>query len=126
MFEKVAAEFGREVKPDPRPSAGIYYRSDHFNFAKQGVPALYPNMGRDLIDGGREAGVAEAERYTATRYHAPADDYSPDMDWTGAAEDLKLFFAIGRRLADSDAWPNWVEGNEFRMKRDAQREGVAN
>ena len=124
--DEVAAEFGREVKPDPRPSAGIYYRSDHFNFAKQGVPALYPNMGRDLIDGGREAGVAEAERYTATRYHAPADDYSPDMDWTGAAEDLKLFFAIGRRLADSDAWPNWVEGNEFRMKRDAQREGVAN
>ena len=126
FVDEVAADFGREVKPDPRPSAGIYYRSDHFNFAKQGVPALYPNMGRDLIDGGREAGVAEAERYTATRYHAPADDYSPDMDWTGAAEDLKLFFEIGRRIADSGAWPNWNEGNEFRMKRDAQREEPAN
>lgn len=122
--DEVAADFGREVKGDPRPAAGIYYRSDHFNFAKQGVPALYPNMGRDLIDGGREEGMARAERHNATRYHSPADDYSPDMDLTGAAEDLKLFFEIGRRIAESDEWPNWAEGNEFRMKRDAQRQGA--
>ncbi len=122
--DEVAADFNRTVQGDQRPAAGIYYRSDHFNFAKKGVPALYPNMGRDLVAGGRDAGNAAAARYTAERYHAPADKYSPDMDWTGAAEDLKLFFEIGRRVAETDQWPNWVEGNEFRMTRDAQREGL--
>ncbi len=119
--DEVAAEYEREVLPDQRPEAGIYYRSDHFNFAKKGVPALYPNMGRDLVEGGRERGNALAAEYTAERYHKPADVYSPEQDWRGAAEDLKLFYEIGLRLAESDEWPNWVEGNEFRALRDAQR-----
>lgn len=119
--DEVAAEFEREVRPDQRPEAGVYYRSDHFSFAKTGVPALYPNMGRDLINGGRERGMQLASEYNAERYHKPADDYSPEMDWTGAAADVRLFFEIGRRIADSTDWPNWVEGHEFRMARDQQR-----
>ncbi|MFN2301662.1 MAG: M28 family metallopeptidase [Gammaproteobacteria bacterium] len=119
--DEVAEEFKREVKPDQRPEAGIYYRSDHFSFAKTGVPALYPNMGRDLVNGGRERGMQLASEYNAERYHKPADKYSPDMDWTGAAADVQMFFEIGRRIADSSDWPNWVEGNEFRMARDQQR-----
>ncbi len=117
--DEVAAEFGRTVMPDQRPEAGVYYRSDHFNFAKVGVPALYPNMGRDLIDGGVELGHELAAAYNRDRYHKPADEYSPDQNWEGGAADLKLLFEIGRRIADSDAWPNWVEGNEFRAARDA-------
>ena len=105
--------------PDQRPEAGVYYRSDHFNFAKVGVPALYPNMGRDLIDGGVELGQELAAAYNRDRYHKAADEYSADQNWEGGAADLKLLFEIGRRIADSDAWPNWVEGNEFRAARDA-------
>ena len=117
--DEVAAEFGRTVMPDQRPEAGVYYRSDHFNFAKVGVPALYPNMGRDLIDGGVELGRELAAAYNRDRYHKAADEYSADQNWEGGAADLKLLFEIGRRIADSDAWPNWVEGNEFRAARDA-------
>ena len=62
-----------------------------------------------------------AEEYNQERYHAPADDYSPEQDWSGGVEDLKLFFEIGRRIAESEAWPNWIEGNEFRAIRDAHR-----
>jgi Zn-dependent M28 family amino/carboxypeptidase len=105
--------------PDQRPEAGVYYRSDNFNFAKVGVPALYPNMGRDMIEGGVERGRELAAAYTRERYHQPTDDYSPDMDWRGGAADLRMLFEIGRRIAESEQWPNWVEGNEFRATRDA-------
>ena len=121
FVEQVAARYDREVTPDQRPEAGTYYRSDHINFAKQGVPALYPKLGRDLVEGGAERGKALADEYTAERYHKPADKYSPDQDWSGGAEDLKLFFEIGLLLAETEQWPNWVEGNEFRALRDAQR-----
>jgi Zn-dependent M28 family amino/carboxypeptidase len=123
FVDEVAADFGRAVMPDQRPEAGVFYRSDHFSFAKQGVPALYPNMGRDMVVGGVERGRALAEAYNAERYHKPTDVYSPDQDWSGGAEDLKLFFEIGRRLAESREWPNWRPGNEFRAARDAQRAG---
>jgi Zn-dependent M28 family amino/carboxypeptidase len=123
FVDAAAARDGRRVLPDQRPEAGVYYRSDHFSFAKQGVPALHPNMGRDLIDGGRERGEALARAYYTERYHRPADEYSPDQDWSGGARDLALYFAIGLELANSSAWPNWVEGNEFRALRDAQRPG---
>jgi Zn-dependent M28 family amino/carboxypeptidase len=123
-FVDAAAEAqGRRVMPDQRPEAGIYYRSDHFSFAKQGVPALYPNMGRDLVEGGAERGDALAREYYADRYHKPSDEYSPDMDWRGGARDLELFFDVGLRIANSSEWPNWVDGNEFRAIRDAQRAG---
>jgi Zn-dependent M28 family amino/carboxypeptidase len=123
FVDEAAREHGRKVRPDQRPEAGVFYRSDHFSFARQGVPALFPNMGRDLLEGGQERGNELARRYFTERYHQPADEYSPDQDWSGAAEDLKLYFDIGLGLANSDAWPTWVEGHEFRALRDAQREG---
>jgi Zn-dependent M28 family amino/carboxypeptidase len=123
FVDAAAALHGREVRPDQRPEAGVYYRSDHFSFAKQGVPALYPNMGRDLEDGGTEPGTELAREYYVHRYHRPGDEYSPDQDWRGAAADLMLFFDIALAIANSREWPNWVEGNEFRALRDAQRPG---
>jgi Zn-dependent M28 family amino/carboxypeptidase len=121
FVDAAAAMHGREVMPDQRPVAGSYYRSDHFSFAKQGVPALYPSMGRDLVDGGRERGMALARAYNTERYHQPTDEYSPDQDWSGGVADVQLFFDLGLKIANSDEWPNWREGAEFRALRDAQR-----
>jgi Zn-dependent M28 family amino/carboxypeptidase len=121
FVDAAAAAQGRKVLPDQRPEAGVYYRSDHFSFARQGVPALYPNMGRDLVEGGRERGLELARDYYVNRYHKASDAYSPEQDWRGAARDLELVFDVALRLANSDAWPNWIEGNEFRALRDAQR-----
>lgn len=123
FVDEAAATHGRQVKPDQRPEAGVYYRSDHFNFAKRGVPALYPNMGRDLVEGGRERGLELAKNFNVERYHQATDEYSPDQDWRGGAADLRLYFDIGLAIANSREWPNWVEGNEFRAIRDAQRAG---
>lgn len=121
FVDAAAAAHGRKVVPDQRPEAGTYYRSDHFNFAKRGVPALYPKMGLDLVDGGIERGRELAGAYNAERYHKTTDEYSPDQDWSGAVRDLKLYFDIGLGIANSSDWPNWMPGNEFRAVRDAQR-----
>ena len=110
---------GRTVTPDPSPEAGYYYRSDHFAFAKRGVPFLYVDGGEDLVNGGRAAGAALAAEYRANRYHGPKDEFDPNWDWSGVMADLQLFYRIGRMLADSSSWPNWNEGDEFRAIRDA-------
>jgi Zn-dependent M28 family amino/carboxypeptidase len=117
-LERALASEGRVAKREPTPEKGYYYRSDHFSFAKLGVPMLYFEGGEDLLDGGVEAGRAAAEDYTVNRYHAPGDEYNPDWDWRGTMADLKLYYQIGRELAETDAWPNWVEGDEFRAIRD--------
>ena len=109
---------GRVATPNPSPEAGYYYRSDHFAFAKRGVPMLYVDGGQDLIDGGREAGKAIAEDYRANRYHGPKDEYDENWDWSGVMADLQLFYRIGRAMATSTSWPNWNEGDEFRGIRD--------
>jgi len=121
FVDRAAASQGRKVLPDQRPEAGSYYRSDHFNLAKRGVPALYPKMGLDLLDGGTDRGKALSQAYYDERYHKPADEYSPTQDWRGGALDLLLYFDIGRALAMSSGWPNWTPGNEFRAIRDMQR-----
>ncbi len=121
FVDAAAAAHDRQVVPDQRPEAGVYYRSDHFNFAKKGVPALYPKMGMDLVDGGVERGRELARAYNSERYHKTTDEYSPDQDWSGAVPDLELYFDIGLRIANSSEWPNWAAGNEFRAVRDAQR-----
>ena len=121
FVDAAAAAHGRQVVPDQRPEAGTYYRSDHFNFAKRGVPALYPKMGLDLVDGGIERGRELASAYNTERYHKTTDEYSPDQDWSGAVPDLELYFDIGLGIANSSDWPNWMPGNEFRAARDAQR-----
>jgi Zn-dependent M28 family amino/carboxypeptidase len=115
-----AAAQGRTLIPDPEPEKGFYYRSDHFEFAKMGVPALYTDPGIDLIEGGEEAGRAELTEYTTERYHQPDDEYDPESwDLSGAVQDLRLFFRVGWRIANEATWPNWREGNEFRAIRDS-------
>ncbi len=109
---------GRIATPNPTPEAGYYYRSDHFAFAKRGVPMLYVDGGEDLVEGGREAGSAVAADYTENRYHGPKDEFNEDWDWSGVMQDLQLFYRIGRALATSTSWPNWNDGDEFRGIRD--------
>lgn len=109
---------GRTITPDPSSEAGYYYRSDHFAFAKLGVPMLYVDGGEDLVNGGRAAGEKLAAEYRTNRYHGPQDEYDPNWDWSGVMQDLQLFYRIGRSLAQSEVWPNWMPGDEFRAVRD--------
>ncbi|MBA4044550.1 MAG: peptidase M28 [Erythrobacter sp.] len=109
---------GRRITPDAKPEAGYYYRSDHFAFAKLGVPMLYIDGGEDLVAGGKEAGAAVAKDYTDNRYHGPKDEFNEAWDWSGVMADLQLYYRIGRSLAMSTSWPNWNEGDEFKGVRD--------
>ena len=116
----VAAE-GRVITAEPNPERGGYFRSDHFSFAKLGVPMLDGGSGEDLVTGGKAAGKAATEDYIAHRYHKPQDEYDPKWDWTGAVQDLTIYYGLGRSLADGTAWPNWYPTSEFRRIRDADR-----
>ena len=120
-LRRAADAEGLVLKNEPSPQAGYYYRSDHFSLAKQGVPMLYPKLGEDLVKGGPAAGAAAAADYRAHRYHQPSDEYDPAWDWSGALHELRLFYRIGRELADSQDWPNWNPGDEFRAIRDKSR-----
>jgi Zn-dependent M28 family amino/carboxypeptidase len=121
----VAAQ-GRRVSPEPNPERGSYYRSDHFSFARLGVPMLSGASGQDLVVGGQRTGRARAEDYVANRYHKPADEYDPRWDWSGAVQDLQLYYLLGRRLADTPGlWPNWYLSAEFRQIRDRDRAGAS-
>ncbi|OGT55036.1 MAG: peptidase M28 [Gammaproteobacteria bacterium RIFCSPHIGHO2_12_FULL_63_22] len=119
--EKLAKMEGRTVKQEPTPEKGFYYRSDHFSFAKLGVPMFNFGSGDELVEGGVEAGQKAAEDYEKNRYHAPDDEYEAITNWDGMMSDLRLYYAAGRMLAMTDAWPNWVEGDEFRAARDKSR-----
>ena len=112
---------GRYIVPDPQPEKGFFYRSDHISFAKKGVPMLYADAGFDKIDGGKEAGRAFGDEYTAKYYHQPSDEYDPDWDLSGFADQLTLTTKMVKYLADSDRWPEWYEGNEFRSIREESR-----
>ncbi|MDR7133361.1 Zn-dependent M28 family amino/carboxypeptidase [Lysobacter niastensis] len=103
---------------DPKPEAGHFFRSDHFPFAKRGVPAISFGSGNDLVDGGLEAGKKMEDEYVADRYHQPADQWEADWTFTGMARDLQLLYKVGRDLADSNRWPNWDASSEFRGARD--------
>jgi Zn-dependent M28 family amino/carboxypeptidase len=104
---------------DPKPEAGYFFRSDHFPFAKRGVPAISFGSGNDLVDGGLAAGKASEDAYTADRYHQPADQWEADWLFTGMARDLQLLYTVGSDLANSGRWPNWGADSEFRAARDA-------
>jgi Zn-dependent M28 family amino/carboxypeptidase len=118
-YLKVAAdEQGRVLRPDPEPEKGFYYRSDHFNFAKQGVPALDPDAGIDYIGKDPSYGKAKRDEYTEKDYHAPSDQVKPDWDLSGAIQDNQLLFTVGYRVANADKMPEWKAGNEFKAKRD--------
>ena len=109
---------GREFSPDPRPEAGSFFRSDHFPFAKVGVPAISFRSGENLEKGGVAAGKAASDEYNEKRYHQPGDEWSPAWDLTGAARDTELLYTIGREMANSRRWPEWEQGSEFKAIRD--------
>ncbi len=121
--DAAAAEQGRVVRSDPEPEKGFFYRSDHFTFAKQGIPALYTDAGIDHVEHGEGWTLLRRAEYTAERYHKPSDEFDPNWDLSGAVDDLRLLFSIGLRLANESTFPNWREGNEFRARRDADMAG---
>jgi Zn-dependent M28 family amino/carboxypeptidase len=115
----------RVLVEESEPHAGYFFRSDHFNFAKAGVPALYAKGGVDHVENGREYGVARNDEYRQQRYHKPADEFDPEWDLRGVVQDLYALYGVGRTLADGNDWPNYVEGNAFRAARDASRPAAA-
>ncbi|WP_395645591.1 M28 family metallopeptidase [Terricaulis sp.] len=114
---------GRVVSPEAFPERGSFYRSDHFNLAKIGVPTLYTGSGIDMVDGGTARGRALSDAYIASRYHKPDDEVTDDWDMSGATNDLRLLYAVGRRVADSNVWPQWSPQSEFRAARERSRAG---
>ena len=118
---------GQKRKPvgETNTAAGYYFRSDHFNFAKAGVPALYIDSGTDLVEGGQAAGDAAGKDYTDNRYHKPGDQYDP-ATWKleGIIQDLGVVASLGTTLANDGQWPNWYEGNPFKAARDALRPAI--
>ena len=113
----------RVIALDPDPEKGYYYRSDHFSFAREGVPMMYASGGEDLVVGGSAAGKKAADDYVVNRYHKPQDEYDATWNWDGAVQDLQMYYGIGRELAGGKAWPNWVPTAEFRAARDKSRTG---
>ena len=119
ILAEEALKYGRTVTPEATPEKGFYYRSDHFNFAKKGVPILYARGGTVDRNHGAEYVTERNADYVKNRYHSPADEVTDIWDVDAAVEDLVLFYQIGRRLANSNEWPQWYEGNEFRAIRQA-------
>ena len=125
LVKPFVAAAGRTIGVEEHPEGGGYYRSDHFSFAKLGVPMLDGGSGSDLIAGGKAAGEAARKDYVAHRYHKPQDEYDPSWDWSGAVADLDIYYGLGRKLAeDTTLWPNWYPTAEFRAIRDKSRAGA--
>jgi Zn-dependent M28 family amino/carboxypeptidase len=120
ILKPIAERQGRTLVEESNPAGGYYFRSDHFNFAKAGVPALYADGGTDLLEGGTAAGEAAGKDYNEHRYHKPDDEYDP-ATWKldGTMQDLATLFEVGLALVhDTNLWPNWYKGNPFRAARD--------
>jgi len=123
VIKAVTAEQGRTVKPDAEPEKGFFYRSDHFNFAKEGVPAFDPDSGTEYVGKPADWGMQMRDRYTTEDYHKPSDEVKPDWDLSGGVEDCQLFLLVGYRVANADAMPTWLPGTEFKAKREASLRG---
>jgi len=122
--ETAASEQGRRVRPDPKPERGSFYRSDHFSFAKEGIPALYTSGGVDHVEHGEEWSLTKRDKYIAENYHKPSDEFDPNWNFSGMIEDLRLLFKVGYMLSMESTFPNWKEGSEFKSKRDADMEAA--
>ena len=120
LLDEELKKLGRYAAPEPNPVVGYYFRSDHFNFAKIGIPALYIGTGIDHVEKGKEYGKQLQDDYVAQYYHKPADAYDPTR-WNldGAVDDVQLLYQVGRNLANSTKWPGWKEGSEFKAIRDS-------
>ncbi|MBX3736464.1 MAG: M28 family peptidase [Candidatus Didemnitutus sp.] len=115
----VAKDMGRSMGPEAHPENGGYYRSDHFEFAKVGVPSYYPKNGRKYIGQPDDFAEKQVKDYIANRYHKVTDEVQPDWTFEGAAQDTAFLVEVGLRIANGDTWPQWRAGNEFKAKRDA-------
>ena len=116
ILEEEAAKQGRVVIPDQQPEQGFFYRSDHFSFAKVGVPALYMDSGSDYID--KPEGHADwVTDYLRQRYHTQMDNFDDTWDLTGTVEDLQLYFSVAYRIANTPEKMSWTPGNEFEAAR---------
>ena len=120
-LRRAAEQRGRSLSPEPTPEKGLYYRSDHFNLAKQGVPMLYPKPGIDLVKGGPDAGRAWLDAYVANHYHKVSDEYDAAWNVSGTLADLALYYDVGRAVANESGWPQWSDESEFRAVREASR-----
>lgn len=120
-LEEAAKKDGRIVRAVSDPSNGWYYRSDHFNFAKVGVPTLYTANGVQSIEHGEAWGIEQRADYNKNRYHKPQDNYSPSWDVSGTMDDLKLVYEVGRQLANSSGFPTWHDGLMYKKIREAQK-----
>ena len=118
-LNRIAARNGLRVDQEPYPEAGWYFRSDHFAFAKKGVPVVYFRAGRDLVDGGMAAGMAKTVTYNARCYHQTCDEFDPAWDMSGAAQEAQVAYELGAELANSTRWPTWNDGVEYKALRDA-------
>ena len=119
MLDSVVTASGRSIVPDPESEKGFFYRSDHFEFAKEGVPALYADAGVNYVGKPAGWGLQKRAEYTANDYHKPSDDVKADWDLSGAVEDGQMLFEVGYRIAQSSKWPEWKPGTEFKAKREA-------
>jgi len=116
---KVLKKYGRYASPDPTPEKGGYFRSDHFSFAKVGVPSLYLSEGVDNIEHGKEWGLAQQEKWIMENYHKPSDNYEPDKwNFDGMIDDIKVYFETGYDLTVSKEFPEWKNGFQFKALRD--------
>ena len=117
LLPSFATAQGRKVVPEAEPEKGYYYRSDHFEFAKVGVPALYTDRGTDYLGKPADFGKRKREEYIANDYHKVSDEIKPDWDLSGAVEDLRLLFQVGYAVAQGDTRPEWKSGSEFKKVR---------
>ncbi|HUR11106.1 MAG TPA: M28 family metallopeptidase [Flavitalea sp.] len=118
VLKSVLDQQGRYLSFEPHPEAGYYFRSDHFNFAKAGVPALYTESGSDIEGKGIKEGERLQDEYTSKYYHQPSDQFDSSWDLKGSITDLQMFFLVGKKLAFGHTWPGWKQGSEFKMLRD--------
>jgi Zn-dependent M28 family amino/carboxypeptidase len=119
VLDTVASAEGRTLSPDPEPEKGFYYRADHFEFAKQGVPAIFLDNGIHYIGKPDSYSKTKRDEYTYHDYHNVTDEVKPDWDLSGAVDDLGMLFAAGVHVADAEAWPTWKAGSEFKARRDS-------
>jgi Zn-dependent M28 family amino/carboxypeptidase len=120
-LKAAASAQGRVITPEESPEKGHFFRSDHFNFARKGVPALYAKGGTDLFDGGEAAGRAAFEDYGKNRYHQVSDEYKDGMPLDGVTADLEALYVVGSKLASETTWPQWAADSEFKAVRDAAK-----
>ena len=108
----------RQTKPNSKPERGSFYRADHFEFSKLGVPALYTGRGKEFIGKPAEFGQQKTEEYVSKLYHQPSDEVDPGWDLSGAVQDMQLLLEVGYQVANGAKWPEWNPGTEFKAKRE--------